>query len=94
MPLTFEQAKLQYNPDPLWKCKPGSYDHKEILKLMIATGHVFHDANAPTRSLPGSHNCQKVIGKNVILRRVSKQEFLNAASNRKYIEEHILNNKQ
>jgi hypothetical protein len=92
MPLTFEQAKLQYNPDPLWKCRPGTLPYNEILKLMRVSGHVFDNPNAPTVQLPGSHNCQKVIGKKIVIRRVSKQEFLTAASNRKYIEEHILKN--
>ena len=43
MPLTFEEAKLQVNPDPLFQPLRGSAEYKEILAVMRQSGEQFSD---------------------------------------------------
>jgi hypothetical protein len=45
MPLSFEEAKLRYNPDPEWQPKRDSAEYHEIITLMKQSGATFH---APT----------------------------------------------
>ena len=40
MSLTFEDAKLRYNPDPDWFPTRDSQDYKQIIELMKQSGHV------------------------------------------------------
>ena len=48
MPLTFEEAKLRYNPDPDWQPKRDSPEYYEILTLMKHSGATFYKpANKP-----------------------------------------------
>ena len=48
MPLTFAEAKLQYNPDPAWDPKRGSAEYQEILTIMKHSGATFYKpANKP-----------------------------------------------
>ena len=94
MPLTFAEAKLQYNPDPDWEPKRGSSEYYEILALMRISGATFHssiDVPKPKPLLPGDilHNGRfkhpvtvpdkPTPGRTAI----SKEEFLRIASNRK-----------
>ena len=44
MPLTFAEAKLQYNPDPAWDPKRNSPEYYEILALMKQSGATFHSS--------------------------------------------------
>lgn len=94
MPLTFAEAKLQYNPDPTWDPKRGSSEYYEVLALMKQSGTTFHssiDVPKPKALVPKDilHNGRfkhpvtvpdkPTPGKTAI----SKEEFLRIASNRK-----------
>ena len=100
MPLTFAEAKLQYNPDPAWEPKRNSSEYYEILALMKQSGTTFHssiDVPKPRDLAPRDilHNGRfkhpvtvpdkPTPGKTYI----SKEEFLRIASNRKALESHM-----
>ena len=40
MHLTFEEAKLQFNPDPNWWPARDSPDYMEIIQIMNLSGHI------------------------------------------------------
>lgn len=42
MPLTFEDAKFQYNSDPDWQPKRDSKEYHDIITLMKQSGATFH----------------------------------------------------
>ena len=48
MPLSFEEAKLRYNPDPDWQPERNSVEYHEIITLMKQSGETFH---APTNRI-------------------------------------------
>ena len=103
MPLTFEQAKKHFNPDPDFKPTVGSPEMKEIIKIMVMSG--FKDPYASAVQTPKKytvndifagkhlHNPMNRVSVPVVVKRVSKQEFLTIEANRKYIEEHMRRNK-
>ena len=100
MPLTFAEAKLQYNPDPAWDPKRNSSEYYEILALMKQSGATFHSSTEGPKpkelaiqdTLHQGHFKHPVTvpakptpGKTYI----SKQEFLAIASNRKAAHAHM-----
>jgi hypothetical protein len=100
MPLTFAEAKLQYNPDPAWEPKRNSSEYYEILALMKQSGATFHSSTEVPKPRPfqpadiihkGTYKHPLTVppkpteGKKYI----SKQEFLAIASNRKAVQAHI-----
>ena len=100
MPLTFAEAKLQYNPDPAWDPKRNSSEYYEILALMKQSGATFHSSTEVPKpkelaiqdTLHQGHFKHPVTvpakptpGKTYI----SKQEFLAIASNRKAAHAHM-----
>ena len=105
MPLTFAEAKLQYNPDPDWQPKRNSSEYYEILALMKQSGATFHssiDVPKPRDLAPRDilHNGRfkhpvtvpdkPTPGKTYI----SKDEFLKIASNRKAVQAHMAHREQ
>ena len=99
MPLTFEEAKLQYNPDPDWYPQRNSSEYYEILALMKHSGATFHSSIDPPKPRilvprdivynsrfkhPVTVPAKPTPGKTYI----SKEEFLKIASNRKAFESH------
>lgn len=95
MPLTFEQAKLQVNPDPIWQPTRDSPEYFEILTLMRQSGVVFPD---PTRTRPpltvrdvfreGTFRAPIDNSKPPVKKQyISKQEFLSVPSNKKMFDE-------
>ena len=103
MPLTFAEAKLQYNPDPAWDPKRDSSEYYEILSLMKQSGTTFHSstdfAQPPKpRVLEPKDILHKGAFKhpiNVAPKQtpgktyISKHEFLAIASNRKAAQAHM-----
>ena len=49
MPLTFAEAKAQYNPDPTWEPKRDSPEYYEILALMKQSGTTFYSSINPPK---------------------------------------------
>ena len=163
MPLTFAEAKLQYNPDPAWDPKRNSSEYYEILALMKQSGATFHSSTeipkpkelaiqdtlhqghfkhpvtVPAKPTPGKTyiskqeflaiasnraavrnakpkeqtivdevfvkvsketinalrtQAQNVLDEKNIIKKMSKQEFLNFADNREFMRQHILLNKK
>jgi hypothetical protein len=97
MPLTFEQAKLQVNPDPIWQPTRDSPEYFEILTVMRHSGVVFPD---PARVRPpltvrdvfreGTFrapidNPRPPVKKQYI----SKKEFLSVPCNKRKFDEHL-----
>lgn len=80
--LTFEQAKLQFNPDPKWRPIPGSLDYRKVEAIMVMSG----------TPLPESMIGRAGV-KPIKTKKYSKKEFMTIESNKKYILEHIQNNK-
>lgn len=92
MPLTFEEAKLQVNPDPLFQPLRGSAEYKEILAVMRQSGEQFLD-NLQTAKPPLTaadvyvnnayknpiNNPRPLPGK----KSISKAEFLSLSSHKK-----------
>ena len=105
MPLTFEQAKLQVNPDPIWQPTRDSPEYFEILTLMRHSGVIFPDNKPPRPPLTvrdvfknGSFKAPIDNSKMIVESMpVSKKEFLSVPSNKKKFDEHLakhrLNNK-
>jgi hypothetical protein len=105
MPLTFEQAKLQVNPDPIWQPTRDSPEYFEILTVMRHSGVVFPDGK-PKPKVPLTIRDVYREGRfkapidnskpPVINKPVSKKEFLSVPCNKKLFEEclakHRLNN--
>ena len=89
MPLTFEEAKLQYNPDPAWDPKRGSAEYHEILTLMKHSGATFHTpTNKPLEVKDVFKNGGFINPINnrkppAIKKAISKKEYLGISSNRK-----------
>jgi len=103
MPLSFNQAKLQVNPDPSFRITPGSKEHKNILELMRQSGHVFAEDNVPEAPKPVLPRPKKIEDLNPHRGRLvpalehkslSKQRWLSVESNKKMYDEHIKKNQQ
>ena len=100
MPLTFEQAKLQVNPDPIWQPTRDSDEYKEILTIMRHSGVIFPDNKPPpvpltTRDLFREGTFRSPIDNPKMIVEsmpVSKQEFLSVPSNKKAFDEILLRN--
>jgi hypothetical protein len=95
MPLTFAEAKLQYNPDPAWDPKRGSAEYQEILTIMKHSGATFHKpANKPLEVKDVFRNGEF---KNPIIKvkppaqrnYTSKKEFCSIKPNSDMIFEHM-----
>ena len=100
MPLTFAEAKLQYNPDPAWEPTRNTSEYYEILALMKQSGTTFHSSIDPVapRILETKdilHNGAFKHPINVAPKAapgktyISKQEFLKIASNHKALRTHM-----
>ena len=100
MPLTFEQAKLQVNPDPIWQPTRDSPEYFEILTLMRHSGVVFPSAQHTTRVRPpltirdvyrqGTFRAPIDNSKMLVKSRpISKKEFLSVPCNKKAFDEHL-----
>jgi len=95
MPLTFEQAKLIVNPDPIWQPTRDSPEYFEILTLMRQSGVVFPDATRVRRPLTvrdvyrqGTFRAPIDNSKMLVKSKsVSKREFLSVPCNKKAFEE-------
>jgi len=99
MPLTFAEAKLQYNSDPAWEPKRNSSEYYEILSLMRHSGTTFHSSTEVPK--PKVLEPKDIIHKGAFKHPVtvpakptpsktyiSKQEFLAIASNRAAVHAH------
>jgi len=99
MPLTFAEAKLQYNPDPAWEPTRNSAEYYEILALMKQSGTTFHSSTDVPR--PRVLEVKDILHKGTFKHPVtvpprptqgkkylSKQEFLAIASNRRDLQAH------
>jgi hypothetical protein len=42
-PLTFQQAKIQYNSDPTWRCVIPSPEYDAVMEIMRKSGAVMLD---------------------------------------------------
>ena len=102
MPLTFAEAKLQYNPDPTWEPKRDSPEYYDIIKLMKQSGHIFqNEVNNVQREIPfrdllkdgivSQHLNRSV--KRVFETSTSKKDFISVASNKIQIDTHLIQNK-
>lgn len=93
MPLTFAEAKLQYNPDPAWEPTRNSPEYYEILALMKQSGTTFHSSTDVPK--PKELQIKDIIHNGAFKhpisvapkptpgkKYISKQEFLAIASNR------------
>jgi len=100
MPLTFAEAKAQYNPDPDWEPKRNSSEYYEILSLMKQSGTEFHSSTDPPKprvlqTKDILHNGAFKHPINVAPRAapgktyISKEEFLKITSNRKALQSHM-----
>ena len=100
MPLTFAEAKLQYNSDPAWEPKRNSSEYYEILSLMRHSGTTFHSSTEVPK--PKVLEPKDIIHKGAFKHPVtvpakptpgktyiSKHEFLAIASNRAAVHAHM-----
>ena len=105
MPLTFAEAKLQYNSDPAWEPKRNSSEYYEILSLMRHSGTTFHSSTEVPK--PKVLEPKDIIHKGAFKHPVtvpakptpgktyiSKQEFLAIASNRAAVHAHMATKEQ
>jgi len=103
MPLTFEEAKLQVNPDPLWYPIRNSPEYHDIIKLMKQSGSAFAEDRIGTRVLEipyrdllkDGHMVQHLnntIHKAMSTPATSKNNFVSIQSNKLAIENHIISN--
>jgi hypothetical protein len=100
MTITFQQAKLSINPDPEWMPEKDSPEFAEILKIMVMSGYNPNNIVPKKYTVADLFTTKALVNPmnlppqpDVAVKRVSKQEFLTIESYRKYIEEHIRNNK-
>ena len=99
MPLTFAEAKLQYNPDPTWEPKRNSSEYYEILALMKQSGTQFHSST--DKPIPKPMTVQDTFKHGQFhhpinntrasekKKYLSKAEFLAISSNRKAFKDHM-----
>jgi len=102
MPLTFEEAKLQYNPDPNWFPARGSDDYKQILEIQRQSGYVslIEKLAIPAKEIPHTENvvCGRYVNpvnKEIKLPtrcKISKADFLKIRSNASAVINHISEN--
>ena len=101
MPLTFEQAKLQVNPDPIWQPTRDSPEYKEILTVMRHSGVIFPDNKPPPVPLTvrdvfreGTFRAPIDNPKPPVKKQfVSKQEFLSVPCNKRKFDEILAKNR-
>lgn len=101
MPLTFEEAKLQYNPDASWEPRRNSPEYHEIIKIMKQSGSFFAEdrIGSPVYEMPYRdllQNGQMVQHLNKAITKVmtiatSKNDFLSITSNKTAIDNHVAN---
>jgi hypothetical protein len=104
MPLTFAEAKLQYNPDPAWEPKRNSSEYYEILALMKQSGATFHSStDVPKRTLQPADIIHQSQFKHPVTvppkhtpgkKYISKEEFLSIASNRNALKKTMVPKEQ
>ena len=100
MPLTFAEAKLQYNPDPAWEPTRNSAEYYEILALMKQSGATFHSSTDVPK--PRILEVKDILHKGTFKHPInvapkptpgktyiSKEQFLAIASNRKAVKSHM-----
>ena len=105
MPLTFAEAKLQYNPDPAWEPTRNSAEYYEILALMKQSGTTFHSSTEVPK--PRVLEPKDIIHKGAFKHPInvapkptpgktyiSKEQFLAIASNRKAVKTHMSQTKE
>ena len=102
MPLTFEQAKLQVNPDPIWQPTRDSKEYFEILTLMRHSGVVFPDGNPKPKVALTVRDVMKdgvfrapIDNTKITVKNgpISKKEFLSVPCNKKAFDEHMAKNR-
>ena len=99
MSLTFEDAKLRYNPDPDWWPTRDSQDYKQILELMRQSGHITltERIGLAPKEIPYKEYLVKGQYKHPLTKHisepakpaVSKNRFLSVRSNRDAVINHI-----
>jgi hypothetical protein len=100
MPLTFAEAKAQYNPDPAWEPTRNSPEYYEILALMKQSGTTFYSSINPPK--PKELQIKDILHNSAFKhpinvapkptpgkKYISKKEFLAIASNRRAVQTHM-----
>ena len=99
MSLSFEDAKLRYNPDPDWFPTRDSQDYKQIIELMKQSGHVSlaERIGLTPKEIPYKDYVVKGQYKHPLTKHisepakpaVSKNRFLSVRSNRDAVINHM-----
>ena len=102
MSLSFDEAKLRYNPDPNWFPSRNSEDYKQILELQKQSGYISLSDRIGIAPKEVPHSSYLVAGeyKHPLVRTIpehsrsaiSKNKFLSVKSNKEAVELHETEN--
>ena len=102
MSLSFEEAKLRYNPDETWWPLRNSKEYKEILELQRQSGTItlMERLGKPVRTVAHTDCIKRGAYVHPLNRhvsdqakpRVSKHDFLSVACNKSAVDEHVMAN--